>query len=111
PLMLDEMNLKYAGLGHVLEVVVLLGDETQVHAFWSGLDVSRWPFLNIYLRQGDLLAFETYERVSIFSALGIVLLRDETKNDAYQADSQNIKTLAMLSNEGTFQKHLEKCHL
>jgi hypothetical protein len=110
PLMLEEMNLKYAGLGHALDVVILLGDAPQVEEFWSGLEVGNWPFLNIYLRQGDLLTYETYARVSIVAAIGILLLLDETKADPFSADSQNLKTLAMLMNEEAFRTHLERRH-
>jgi hypothetical protein len=111
PLILDEMNLKYAGLEQVLDVVILLGDAEQVEEFWSGHDASHWPFLNIYLRVGDLLSYESYERVSIRSALGILLLLDETADTAYVADSQNLKTLAMLVKEETLWAHLERRHL
>jgi len=110
PIMLDEMNMKYAGLGQTLDVVILLGDEKQMEMFWNDLEISSWPFLNIYLRLGDLFAYETYERVSILAALGILLLLDETKTDPYLADSQNIKVLAMLTNEEAFRTHLGQRH-
>jgi len=110
PLMLEEMNLKYAGLGQALDVVILLDEARQVEEFWSSLEVANWPFLNIYLRLGDLLSYESYERVSIRSAIGILLLLDEAKGDAFLADSQNIKALAMLTNETEFRLHLERRH-
>jgi hypothetical protein len=111
PFMLDEMNVKYAGLGQALDVVVLLGDAKQVEEFWSGLEITNWPHLNIYLRLGDMLTYETYERVSILSAAGILLLQDEAQEDTYLADSQNLKVLAMLTNEGEFWAHLEERHV
>ena len=110
PLILDEMNLKYAGLDCVQDVVILVGDVKQVEEFWSGHKVGHWPFLNIYLRQGDLHAFETYAAVSILSASGILLLLEETAGDVYLADSQNLKTLAMLTNEAAFWSHLATRH-
>ena len=110
PLILEEMNLKYAGLGRALDVVVLLDDAKQVEEFWNGLEIADWPFLNIYLRLGDLLTYETYERVSIRSAIGVLLLLDEAKGDAVWADSQNLKTLALLTNEEVFRAHLEQRH-
>jgi len=110
PLILDEMNVKYAGLGQALDVVILLGEAKQVEEFWSGHDASHWPFLNIYMRVGDLLSYETYGHVSILSALGILLLLEETANSAYAADSQSLKTLAMLVSEPDFWAHLERRH-
>jgi hypothetical protein len=106
PLILDEINERYARLGQPVDVVLLLGSRDKVGQFCDGLKVDRWMFLHLFVRQGDLFAFETYERLSIFSATGVVLLANEGANSVFATDNLNLKILTTLTNHEAYWQHL-----
>jgi hypothetical protein len=110
PFILEEMNTKYADLHRVLDVVILLASREQVEELWQELELAHWPFLNIYVRQGELLDFAAYEKVSILSALGLLVLADDAQTSPYLADSRNLKILCTLANETAFWTHLQARH-
>jgi hypothetical protein len=106
PLILDEINERYGRRGVDVDIVVLLGDRAELNKFNEGLDLHRWPCLHILVRQGDLLAFETYERVSIRSAAGIILLSSSAGANVFENDNRNLKILTTLVNDAAFWAHL-----
>lgn len=105
-LVLDEINERYAELDQSVDVVVLLGNRAEVEQFCEDLKLDRWLFLHLFVRQGDLLAFETYQRLSIFSASGVVLLATDNADDAFATDNLNLKILTTLTNDSAYWQHL-----
>lgn len=110
PLILDEIDARYAALDEAVDVVVLLGNREEVGDFSEGLHLGRWPFLHLYVRQGDLLDFATYRRVSIFSAAGVVLLANDRAGDTFASDNLNLKILTTLVNDPAYWGHLTHHH-
>ncbi len=106
PLILDEINERYARLDQSVDVVVLLGSREEVEQFCEGLKLDRWLFLHLFVRQGDLLAFETYQRLSIFSASGVVLLATDGADGTFATDNLNLKILTALTNDPAYWQHL-----
>ncbi|WP_194776571.1 hypothetical protein [Pararhodonellum marinum] len=106
PLILDQFNLRAKEKGMVEPVVLLFSKASIVSGFRAQFSKDRWPFLDIYLRQGDVMAFSTYERLSIFKALGLVLLLPDHEEDKFSADNYNLKILTSLTNDQAFFKHL-----
>jgi len=106
PLMLDEINGRYGRRGLDGDIVLLLRDRGEVEAFCDGLDLGRWPFLHIFVRQGDLHNFETYNRISIFAASGIVLLAPDETESRFGGDNCNLKILVTLVDDPPFWRHI-----
>lgn len=110
PLILDEIDARYAAIDQAVDVVVLLGNREEVGDFSDSLHLGRWPFLHLYVRQGDLLDFETYQRVSIFSAAGVVLLANDRAGGTFASDNLNLKILTTLVNDPAYWGHLTHHH-
>lgn len=106
PLLLDEVNLRARRMGKATDVVVLLPSRDAVDGFTAQLDQSRWDELEIYVRQGDLMNFETYRNLGVMDALGVVILADGTQETSFLSDNLNLKVLATLCNEQVFLDHL-----
>lgn len=106
PLMLDEINSRFSRRGVDGDIVVLLRDRADVEAFSDGLDLRRWPFLHILVRQGDLQNFDTYRRISIFNASGIVLLAPDETEATFDGDNYNLKILVTLVDDPEFWRHI-----
>jgi hypothetical protein len=105
-LMLDQINERYSRQDLDVDIVLLLSDRAEVEAFCDGLDLGRWPLLHIFVRQGDLQDFETYRRVSISAASGIVLLAPEGAETAFGSDNINLKILTTLVDNPPFWRHI-----
>jgi hypothetical protein len=109
PLILDEINVRAERMGRMEDVVMLFPDTETVEHFCEQLDFSRWHALNIYVRQGDLLSFDTYRRLSILKAMGVaVLSRNGDDEDAFGCDNWNLKIVSALMNESEFVEHLKQ---
>ncbi|MCR9014146.1 hypothetical protein [Aquiflexum gelatinilyticum] len=106
PLILDQFNLRAKEKGSIENVVLLFSDNNIVSSFRTLLDKDRWGNLDIFIRQGNPLAFQTYEKLSITNALGIVILLPEREGDDFAADNFNLKILTTLTNNQTFFKYL-----
>jgi len=106
PLILDEINLRAERLERTEDVVLLFPDRETVDVFCDHLDTGRWPQLQVYVRQGDLLQWHTYETLGILRALGLVVLAPESAPDEFARDNQNLKILTALINEQAFMHHL-----
>lgn len=106
PLILDEINLRAQRLDRTEDVVLLFPDRETVDVFCDHLDTARWPQLQVYVRQGDLLQWHTYETLGVLKALGVVVLAPESETDEFARDNQNLKILTALINEQAFMHHL-----
>jgi len=106
PLILDQVNLRAKDKGSVENVVLLFSDNGVVNSFRSLLDKERWNNLDIFIRQGNVMAFKTFERLSISNALGIVILMPDKGGDNFAADNFNLKVLTTLTNNHAFFQHL-----
>lgn len=106
PLILDQFNLRAKDKGTMENVVLLFSDNDVVNSFRSMLDKERWNNLDIFIRQGDVLAFKTYDRLSISNATGIVILLPDKEDDPFAADNFNLKILTTLTNNHAFFQHL-----
>ncbi|AFL84915.1 hypothetical protein Belba_2355 [Belliella baltica DSM 15883] len=107
PMILDEFDIKSKQSKKTQNVVLLFLDSETVSSFRTELDKGRWPNLDIFLRQGDLLSFHTYMRQGIFKALGLVILLPDQFQSALDADNFNLKILTLLISNQKFSKHLE----
>jgi hypothetical protein len=106
PLILDQFNLRAKDQGKIENVVLLFSDNKTVAAFRALLDKERWGNLDIFIRQGNVMAFQTYESLSISNASGIVILLPDTTENAFEADNINLKILTTLINNQNFLKFL-----
>lgn len=104
---LEEINAKMAAARRMQNVVVLLADTAAVAAFVAARRDDT-PHLNIYVRQGDLFRFGSYERLSVLGAQGMLILQDEGITDPLQADSTNVKILSLLIREPAFREMLAR---
>lgn len=110
-LILHELNLRAAKLNQPCDIVILLSDREFVDTVTAQLDLAAWDFLQIYLRQGDVVNIDTYHNLSIQQAAGLVILAPENMADDFARDNQNLKILASLTNDEGFMKHLHERQL
>ncbi|MCB1665441.1 MAG: hypothetical protein KDI28_06650 [Pseudomonadales bacterium] len=109
PLILDEFNMRAQRKDVVEDVVLLCSEPEIVSNFHEHLDTARWSHLEIYIRQGDLLSFSTFERQGIMKALAVVILLPDHVEDEFAADNYNLKLLTTLVNKPEFFQHLSDC--
>jgi hypothetical protein len=102
PLILDEIDLRAGRERRVENIVLLFGNREVVDLFSAQLDPERWQHLEIYIRQGDLVSFETYRNLGILGAFGVVILAADGEADVFASDNANLKILTALVNERAF---------
>lgn len=106
PLILDEFNMRAQRKEIVEDVVLLFSEPELVSDFHEHLETERWSNLEIYIRQGDLMSFSTFERQGVFKALAMVVLLPEHLEDSFAADNFNLKLLTTLVNKPEFFAYL-----
>ena len=107
PLILDEFNLRAQHNDAIEDVVLLFSEPETVSNFHAHLETERWSNLEIYIRQGDLMSFATFQRQGIFKALALVVLLPDHLEDTFTADNFNLKLLTTLVNKPEFFQYLE----
>jgi hypothetical protein len=110
PLMLDEIDQRAGREQRVEDVVLLFGNQGAVDLFSAQLDSERWQHLEVYIRQGDLMAVETYRDVGILGAFGVVILAADGVTDTFACDNANLKILTALVNDRAFFDRLIARH-
>ena len=108
PLILDEFNLRAQSRDAVEDVVLLFAEPEIVSNFHAHLETERWSNLEIYIRQGDLMSFNTFERQGVFKALAMVVLLPDHMESNFTADNFNLKLLTTLVNNKEFFAHLDE---
>ncbi|MFD2036888.1 hypothetical protein ACFSKL_18935 [Belliella marina] len=111
PMILDEFDIKSYQDKKKQKVVLLFQNSATVADFRTEMDTGRWPNLEIYLRKGDLLSFQTYQRQGIFKALGLVILSPDDGTANFDRDNFNLKLLTLLVNNKKFFGYLYDRHL
>jgi len=109
PLMLDEIDQRAGRTQRVEDVVLLFGNQDTVDLFCAQLDAERWSNLEVFIRQGDLMAAETYREVGILAAFGVVILASDGETDPFACDNTNLKILTALVNDRAFYDRLIAC--
>lgn len=107
PLILDEFNLRAQHNDVVEDVVLLFSEPETVSNFHAHLEKERWSNLEIFIRQGDLLTYTTFERQGVIKALAMIVLLPDHLENAFAADNFNLKLLTTLVNKPEFFQHLE----
>ncbi len=107
PLLLDEMDMRARRQGQEGQVVLLLPDRETLDEVAEQHDLERWPHLQISLRQGCTTDFETYRRLGVENAFGLVVLASDAIGERFATDNLTLKVLACLNNEPAFMRHLE----
>jgi len=108
PLILDQLNIRAKDKGRYEDVVLLFSEPKLVSYFRNNYNKERWPNLEVFVRQGDLLNFKTFKRLSVFNALGIVLLLPDHIEGDFDSDNFNLKILTTLSNHQPFFQFLSE---
>lgn len=106
PLILDEFNLRAQRKEVVEDVVLLFAEPEIVSNFHDHLETERWSNLEIFIRQGDLMSFATFERQGVFKALAMVVLLPDHMESVFTADNFNLKLLTTLVNNQEFFAYL-----
>jgi hypothetical protein len=108
PLILDQFNIRAKDKGIIEDVVMLFPEPETVTFFRSRYDKDRWENLEIFIRQGEVMSFHTFERLSVFHAMAVVILLPDNKEDDFIADNFNLKILTTLTNDQAFFRHLSE---
>ncbi|MCX6937055.1 MAG: hypothetical protein NTU80_04040 [Verrucomicrobia bacterium] len=94
---LGEINDRAISSNAIYDVVILVADSDQVAKARELLDGNSFPCLQIYVRQGDTYNQETYRRINLCGATGVLLLRDGAEPDPFAADNNALKILFVLA--------------
>jgi hypothetical protein len=108
PLILDQFDIRAKDKGIIEDVVLLFPEPQTVTFFRNTYDKDRWENLEIFIRQGEVMSFQTFDRLSIFNAKAIVILLPDNQEDSFLADNFNLKILTTLTNNQAFFKHLSE---
>ena len=84
-------------------------DSDTIDIFRNYSETHCWNSLEVFIRQGDLTSYETYKRLSIEKAFGIVILASDAHQTDFDRDNFNLKILASLVNSKCFMNHLIQC--
>lgn len=106
PLILDQVNLRAKDKGILEDVVLLFPEAETVTFFRNQFDKDRWKNLEVFIRQGDVLSFQTFDRLSVQDAMALVILQPDHLADTFSADNFNLKILTTLTNNHDFFSHL-----
>lgn len=109
PLILDEINQRASQQKQVYDVVLVFPDNDTIDILRNYLETHCWNSLEVFIRQGDLTSYETYKRLSIEKAFGIVILAPDAHQTDFDRDNFNLKILASLVNSKCFMNHLMQC--
>ncbi|MFD2202834.1 hypothetical protein [Shivajiella indica] len=108
PLILDQFNIRAKDKGIIEDVVLLFAEAKTVGFFRSKYNKDRWENLEIFIRQGEVMSFHSFERLSIFHAKALVILLPDNKENEFIADNFNLKILTTLTNNQAFFNHLNE---
>lgn len=103
---LEEIEIGMSDVDRIQDIVILLKSKEEVEHFFDDIDPRRFQHLSLYVRSGPTSNFETYERLSIFKALGVIVLLDQELEDAYEADNRNLMILMTIMNNETYSSFL-----
>lgn len=107
-MILDQINIRARDKGILEDVVLLFHEPAKVVAFRNQFDKSRWKNLDIFIRQGDVMSFQTFDRLSIHLAKALVILSPDDFEDSFESDNFNLKVLTNLTNNIPFLSHLKE---
>ena len=105
---LGEINDRAISSRAIYDVVILVSDSEQVAKARELIDANSFPSLQIYVRQGDTYNQETYRRINICGATGVLLLKDDTESDPFAADNNALKILFVLAGWKDFTSTLAR---
>ncbi len=94
---LGEINDRAISSRAIYDVVILVADSDQVVKAREIIEGNYFPSLQIYVRQGDTYNQETYRRINLCGATGVLLLKDGAESDPFAADNNALKILFVLS--------------
>ncbi|PSL04502.1 hypothetical protein [Cecembia rubra] len=106
-MILDQIDIRARDKGILEDVVLLFHEPSKVVAFRAHFDQSRWKNLDIFIRQGNVMSFRTFDRLSIFEAKALVVLSPDNFGDTFESDNFNLKILTNLTNNILFLNHLK----
>lgn len=106
-MILDQINIMAREKGVLEDVVLLFHESSKVITFRAQFDKGRWNNLDIFIRQGDVMSFRTFNRLSIHLAKALVILSPDDFEDSFESDNFNLKILTSLTNNRPFLNHLK----
>ncbi len=106
-MILDQINVMAGEKGILEDVVLLFHEPSKVLTFRAQFDEGRWKNLDIFIRQGDVMSFRTFDRLSIHLAKALVILSPDDYEDSFESDNFNLKILTNLTNNIPFLNHLK----
>ncbi|MEN9841837.1 MAG: hypothetical protein RL376_1637 [Verrucomicrobiota bacterium] len=105
---LGEINDRAISSRATYDVVILVHDTDQVEKARELIEGNEFSSLQIYVRQGDTYNQETYRRINLCGATGVLLLKDGVESDAFAADNNALKILFVLAGWREFTATLER---
>lgn len=94
---LSEINDRAISSGSVYDVVVLVSNSALVAKARDLINGRDFPCLQIFIRQGDTHNLETYRRINLCGATGVLLVKDGAESDPFAADNNALKILFVLA--------------
>ena len=90
---LSELNEKFSDLEKIQEVVIILKTPEEVEEFLNNINFNEYPYLSIFVKYGNHLENETFDKFNLKNSKSITLLKTE---EDFEADNELLKIYAAL---------------
>lgn len=103
---LHEINTKYEEIKEYKDVVVLVNSKERVARLLAKVSLIRFSSINLYVKQGDPLHLESFNKITFRKAFGILILLDQDTPATYAGDNYNLQIVTTLMNDAQFAQTL-----
>lgn len=90
---LSELNEKFIDLDKIQEVIIILKTPEEVEEFLNNINFNEYPYLSIFVKYGNHLENETFDKFNLKNSKSITLLKTE---EDFEADNELLKIYAAL---------------
>lgn len=105
---LQEMNLLYQDNKSLHEVIIFIDNDEDIEKLQLQIEKLNFTHLHIYIRYGDVLSWQRYEELSIYSVHSIIILSDDSKKDPFIRDNINLRITNLLFCNDEFANYLRE---
>lgn len=104
---LQELNLLHENAKVKHDIVILTADSENIELLQFEIKKLKLENINVYVRFGDVLSWDRYLEVSIVKIYSIIILSDDTIEDEFIRDNNNLRILNLLFSNPEFREYLK----
>lgn len=105
---LQEMNFLYMDNATFHDVIIFIDNDEDIERLQIQIEKLNFSHLHIFVRYGDVLSWQRYEELSIYSVQSIIVLSDDSKEDLFVRDNINLRITNLLFDDEKFVAYLRE---